>query len=69
MNLKHSTNYFANSHSPLAAHGFLSPYEVFCNMTHFRLEGVQDIGVGLLPKSLLQLGNGDIILATFSSKK
>ena len=30
---------------------------------------MQDSGLGVCPKSMLHLGNGDIILGTFSSKK
>mmetsp|Transcript_10125 Transcript_10125/g.15460 ORF Transcript_10125/g.15460 Transcript_10125/m.15460 type:complete len:103 (-) Transcript_10125:627-935(-) len=68
MNLKTSTHYFTASQQPLTSHYYLPSYQPFCNLTDFKLVGVQTTGVGILPKSLLQLGNGDIIVSSFSRK-
>tara|TARA_B110000285_G_scaffold197032_1_gene228406 strand:+ start:438 stop:797 length:360 start_codon:yes stop_codon:yes gene_type:complete len=38
-------------------------------LTNFQLIGIQDTSLGVCPKSLLSLKNGDLILGTFSSSK
>jgi len=55
--------------SPLDGFLGMAGIESFCTLTNFKLVAVQDMDLGLLPKSMLLLSNGDIILATFSARK
>ena len=57
------------SASPLGGFLCMTGLEPFCTLNNFRLIAVQDMGLGLLPKSMLLLSNGDIILSTFSVHK
>ena len=41
----------------------------FCPYKSLILEAICDTGIGILPKSLLAMPNGDVILATFSARK
>ena len=41
----------------------------FCPYKTLTLEAICDTGIGIMPKSLLAMPNGDVILATFSARK
>lgn len=69
MNIKWATTNFSSGNLPMSSHDFLSSHQVFANMTDFKKVATFDIGVGLLPKSIIQLGNHDIVLGTFSAKQ
>lgn len=47
----------------------LGGYGPFCPFKSLNLVAICDTGVGIMPKSLLAMPNGDIILATFSARK
>jgi hypothetical protein len=40
----------------------------YSNLQTFSLIALQDSGLGICPKSLLPLPNGDVVLGTFSSR-
>ena len=44
-------------------------HAAFCPLANVQLSSVVDQGLGLVPKSLLALPNGDIVLGTFSVRK
>lgn len=44
-------------------------YGPFCPYKELKLEAICDTGIGIVPKSLLAMPNGDVILATFSARK
>lgn len=44
-------------------------HAAFCPLANIQLSSVVDQGLGLVPKSLLALPNGDIVLGTFSVRK
>jgi len=47
----------------------LGGYGPFCPFKQLKLVAICDTGVGIMPKSLLAMPNGDVILATFSARK
>ena len=70
-NIKQQQSYLANNMelqiNPRMGWGYggYGGFEPMCTLTDFQLVGVQDFGVGLIPKSLLWLGDNDIIVGTF----
>lgn len=50
-------------------YGGFGGFEPFCTISKFELVGVRSRGIGALPKSLVYLNNGDIVLGTFSQDR